>query len=297
MPPATRLRLTERDHELLDALGDHRFLSVPQAAALFFRSTQSAARRLRELTLAKLAVPVFMPVRPYARESTTVYALSARGATLLTPRHNGLRPRHLTSREQRSGLFLDHTLRRNDVRIALELLQESRKDFSLLAWQQNPDQVRSSAIVKIGTRNEARVTIVPDGVALVRVGGECQVLAVEIDMGTVPIPRMWKRYRAYWKWWRVGGTRVRYGPAPYRVLTLANSVKRRDALRQASVRAPERGNDGSRLFWHATLDAADLNAPERILGSVWHLATGKPSAPVPLFSSPSSFESPQLTSL
>lgn len=282
------LRLTARDLDLLDALGDYRFLSIPQVCALFFPSAQAAGRRLRELAAKKLAVPVFMPVRPYSRESQVVYGLGARGANQLTARHNGLRPRHLTSREQRSGLYLDHTLRRNDVRIALDLLQTKHPNFALMGWQQNPDAIRASAVVKIGARTEKRVPMVPDGLALVRVAGECQVLAIEVDMGTVPIERMWRRYRAYWKWWHTGGARLRYGPAPYRVLTLANSAKRAEALRVSAARAPERGSQGSKLFWFATLDQADITNPERILDAAWSVAATPAPPPQSLFSSPHS---------
>ncbi|MFZ5479091.1 MAG: replication-relaxation family protein [Myxococcota bacterium] len=273
--PKPSIRLTERDFDLLDALGDYRFLSVSQATALFFPSAQSAARRLRELVAARLAVPVFMPVRPHDRHSETVYALAGKGSVLLAPRHNGLRPRHLTAREQRSGLFLEHTLRRNDVRIALDLLQLQRDDFTQFAWQQNPDAVRASAVVKLGTRTEARVPIVPDGVALVRIGGEHHVLAIEIDMGTVPVVRMWRRYRAYWKWWRLGGPRLRYGPVPYRVLTLVPDEKRLKALMAAAVRAPEHLARGSRLFWFTTLDHASIAEPARLLGPVWRTASDR----------------------
>lgn len=271
--PTPRIRLTERDRDLLDALADYRFLTATQAAALFFPSEHSAARRLRELAQAKLAVPVFLPVRPWSRATETVYALAAKGAREITPRHNGMRPRHLTAREARSGLFLEHTLRRNDTRIALDLLQGVARSFALLGWQQNPDLVRSSAVVKVGMRSEARVPTVPDGVALVRAGDECHVLAIEIDMGTVPVERMWRRYRSYWKAWRLGSARLRYGPAPYRVLTLVPDNKRLASLRAAAIRAPERGSQGSRLFWFATLEHADITNPARLLGPVFEVAT------------------------
>lgn len=265
MPSRPSIRLTERDHDVLDALADYRFLSAPQAAALFFPSTPSAGRRLRELAQAGLAVTVFMPVRPWDRTTRTLYALSGRGARHLAPRHHGITPKHLTTREQRSGLFLAHTLARNDVRIVLENLTRLRPDFSLLAWHQAPEDVHSSAVIRVGVRAVARVPAVPDGVALCRVAGECQVLAIEIDMGTVPLTRMARRYRAYWKAWRGGTPRIRYGPVPYRVLTVANSDKRAETLRKTAARAPEHGRPGSRLFWFATLDDFNIEDPKRLL--------------------------------
>ena len=146
-----------------------------------------------------------------------------------------------------------------------------------------PDAVRASAVIKTGVRTQTRVTIVPDGLALVRVAGEHQVLAVEIDMGTVPVIRMWRRYRAYFAWWRLGSARLRYGPVPYRVLTLVPDAKRLESLRQAALRAPEKGTQGSRLFWFATLAAADIHAPERVLDPVWQVATRAPTPPQSLF--------------
>lgn len=281
--PISQLRLTERDYSLLDALADYRFLSVAQAAALFFPSAQSASRRLHELVKAKLAVTVFMPVRPYSRKTETVFGLSARGATFLTSRHNGLRPRHLTSREQRSGLHLDHTLRRNDLRACLDRLPDQLERFCLLAWQQNPDEVRATVRVRLRKRTDTPVTIIPDGVATVKLGSRCEVFAIEIDRGTVPVKSMWRRFRAYWKWWHDGHARVRHGPVPYRVLTLVPDEKRLLALAKAAALAPEKNAPGCRLFWFTLQDTADLVNPASLVGAAWRMATVPTSRPCPLF--------------
>lgn len=282
--PKQSLRLTERDHNLLDVLADYRFLSPAQASALMFRSPAAASDRLRKLVQANLLTSVFMPVRPTDRSHISVYALAAQGARLIAPRYGGVRPRHLTAREARSGLFLEHTLKRNDLRIAFERLTLADRRFSLLSWAQVPDQVRAAAMVTLGGRREFRIPMVPDGVATVRMNGACEVFAVEIDCGTVPVQRMWRRYRGYWKWWRTGGTAKRYGPVPYRVLTLAPDAKRLDALRKAAAQAPERGQQGSQLFWFALLSVCDLASPEGLLGPVWTTATLPESPPRVLFS-------------
>lgn len=266
------LRLTERDHNLLEALADYRFLSPGQAATLMFPSAQAASDRMRKLVTAGLLTSVFMPVRPTDRSHIQVYALACQGSRVIAPRFNGLRPRHLTAREARSGLFLEHTLKRNDFRIALERLTLEDRRFSLLAWQQAPDEVRASARITLGGRREYRVPMVPDGVAQVRMKGACEVFAIEVDCGTVPIERMWRRYRGYWKWWRTGGTAARYGPVPYRVLTLAPDPKRLDALRRAAARAPESGHQGSQLFWFAPLSISDPATPAAILEPIWTTA-------------------------
>lgn len=282
--PKQSLRLTERDHNLLEALADYRFLSPSQAATLLFPTPAAAQDRMRRLQKAGLLTSVFMPVRPTSRAHVSIFALASQGARMIAPRFNGLRPRHLTAREARSGLFLEHTLKRNDFRIALERLTLQDRRFSLLAWQQAPDQVRASARITLGGRREYRVPMVPDGVAQVRMKGACEVFAVEIDCGTVPIERMWRRYRGYWKWWRTGGTAARYGPVPYRVLTLAPDQKRLDALRKAAARAPESGHQGSQLFWFAPLSVSDPATPAAILEAVWTTAKLPRSEPATLFS-------------
>lgn len=273
MTRSVSLRLNERDLDLLDALADYRFLTALQAATVMFRTPGSITARLRSLVAAGLVVPVFMPVRPTDRSHVTVYALGAKGGRLIAPRHGGIRPRHLTAREARSGLFLEHTLKRNDFRLALERLSERDPRFSLLSWSQVPDQVRASAMITLGGRREFRVPMVPDGVAVVRMNGSCEVLAIEIDCGTVPVERMWRRYRGYWKWWRMGGPTKRYGAVPYRVLTLAPDVRRLAALQKAAARAPEKGHRGSKLFWFAPLAVASIDSPHALLDTVWTAAT------------------------
>jgi len=279
-PPS--LRLTERDQDLLAALGSHRFLSVPQVVALFFDSTSRAQTRLRQLHQGGLVIQVFVPVRPYDRKSHTVFALSARGARLLSELRGIPRPPHLCDSDRRSGLFLDHTLRRNDVRICLELLDRTLPGFQLLVWKQKPEEVRAGAVVQTGARKRERVPIVPDGFFAFRYLRQLHAFCLETDMGTVRLARMELRYKAYWKWWKEGGARRRFGPLPLRVLTMAPTDRRLDALRKAAMRAPEGGGRGSRLFWFAKLSAADLDGPEALLSPAWQVATPGCNAPEPL---------------
>jgi hypothetical protein len=270
-----------RDVEILTALGSYRFLSVPQAAALFFPSPAAAQARLHQLAKQGLALRVFMPVRPYDRTAHTIYALSARGAREVAARQEGVRPRHLTSREHRSGLFLDHTLRRNDLRVCLERLT-TMGDLELLYWRQAPDEVGMAAEVHDRGRT-VRVPAVPDGVAAFRRAGAIEVFIVEIDMGTVKRESMALRYRAYWRLSQDGTLRRRFGPVPIRVLTLTTTPLRREALRRGAVLAPDNGRKGSGLFWFGLVEQADLGNPARLLDSSWYVATALPTPPRALF--------------
>lgn len=269
----TALRLTPRDLDVLDDLAGYRFLSVPQVAALHFPSESAASERLRRLHAVGLATRVFMPVRSFDRSVATIYALAARGGALLAPRHDGSRPHHLTEREHRSALFLDHTLRRNDMRICLEVLNRSRRGFQLLSWRQAREEVRASAVVQLGRARAERVTIVPDGYFALLFRGQAMSFCLEVDMGTVAPDRMALRYRAYWTWWKAGGAARKYGPAPIRVLTMTTTTARLSTLRRLASAAPGPGRRSSNLFWFALLDRADIKKPGRLLDGGWCTAT------------------------
>lgn len=280
-----RLRPSERDMDVLTGLSDYRFLSIPQLTALYYPSKGSCEARMRVLFRSGLAHRVFVPARPYDRKTHTIYALSKAGAQVLGRTRHVPSPVHLSDRERRSALFLDHTLRRNDVRICLELLAREDPGFQLLTWRQRPEDIRSEATIRWGRRTE-RVPIIPDGYFAVRLGRDVQAFAVEIDMGTVSVERMEKRYRAYWKWHRSGGHRLRYGRAPLRVLTLTTTDAHLKALRDAAARAPETtASSGSGLFWFTRLDSADIELPETLLSPVWTVARPNPGPPRPLFDS------------
>ncbi len=270
------LRLTSRDLDTLSDLGDYRFMSIAQLAALHFPTEGAAQARLRRLVEGGLALKVYVPVRPYDRSAHTIYALSAKGARELADARGCKRPRHLSERERRSGLFLDHTLRRNDLRVCLELLQSMEPGFRLLIWRQAKDEVGTSARVRVGRGREQRVPIVPDGYFAVQIGAGFENFVVEIDMGTVRLDRMALRYKAYWKWWKAGGHKALYGPLPIRVLTLTTTPRRLEALRKAAMEAPMGGSTGSNLFWFACLECADIQSPEKLLTPVWTTAQKRP---------------------
>lgn len=269
---ATRsLRYTPRDLDVLDAMGEYRFLSIPQLQSLHFTSNGSAESRLRRLYEHGLVVRLYMPARPYDRRVHTIYGLSAKGARLLRERHEGVEPAHLSPKDERSALFLDHTLRRNDMRICLTLLSRQNPDFELVSWKQMPEEVKARTEVPEG-RDTARVTLVPDAVFVLRLGETRAAFAVEIDMGTVRVTSMAARYRAYWCWWRSGGPAKRFGPIPFRVLTLTTTEAHLTALKRVATEAPTTGRKGSGLFWFTLLSTLDLKHPESGLTSNWKVA-------------------------
>lgn len=278
--------VTERDLDVLDALAAYRFLSIPQLAVLFFPSRGAAEARLRRLHEASLVVRVFMPARPYDRRVHTIYALGGKGAQLLAPRHDGARPRHLTAREQRSALFLDHTLRRNDLRICLSKLSGlsgTNQGPTLINWWQTREDVRFSTRVRMTAVRSQRVTVIPDGSMVLSHGRDLSSYAVEIDMATVRLQSMALKYRTYWTWWKERNAHRRFHCTNFRVLTLTTTESRLAALKRVAQKAPLDSRAGSGLFWFALLAHADIEEPQKILAPVWTVArTRGPKDPLPL---------------
>lgn len=272
----------ERDRSVLEGLASYRFLSIPQLTTLFFPSRGAAEARLRRLLEHRLVTRVFLPVRPYSPKSCTIYALSRAGAMLLADRHDGVPPPSVSESDRRSGLFLDHTLHRSDVRICAELLQRQGR-WSVESWLQKPTDVRLAVAVETGKRKTTRVPIVPDGCLTVRRPDETANFDIEVDMGTVRLTRMALRYRAFWTAWKNGDLAKRHAPGSYRVLTITTTERRMQALRTAALRAPTHGRQGSGLFWFTTFDeAVDIDAPKRFLDAVWRVARVTDDRPKPL---------------
>jgi hypothetical protein len=281
---APRLRLTERDIQILQALGSYRFLSVPQLQALFFPSASSSERRMRELTEAGYVTRVFMPARPYDRQVHTIFALSPFGGRFLKDADGELDLQTVSESDKRTALFLDHTLRRNDVRVCLELLAREDPRIQLLTWKQRVEDVKT--VVRICTgRSVERVPLIPDGVFVLLVEGHTHGFAVEVDMGSVQLTRMERRYRGYWRWQKDHGPERRFGVDSFRVLTLTTTDRRLEALRKAAMKAPERRGSDSGLFWFARLVTADIEEPLTLLSPVWTTAVRRTGeTPRPLLS-------------
>jgi len=278
---ASPIRLTNRDYELLQILGSYRFLSSRQLSDLIFPSEDAATRRLRELRNHGLVHRVPVPVRSGDETPSAVWALKPAGAAYAATRMGGARPPSLRNAEERTGHFLEHTLGRNDIRIALERLGQIHPKFTLLSWRQEKKEVLRSAIVDFrgGPR---RVTFVPDGVAIVRVGRECQVLAIETDRATVKPKHMGVRYQAYWRYWRDGGAYRDYGSAPFRVLTLTTDPKHLARLEAVARKAPD-GRIGTKLFWFGLQKDIVTGRPEELLAPTWSVASRNPMRNQPLF--------------
>lgn len=132
--------------------------------------------------------------------------------------------------------------------------------------------MRRSVPLALKNGQVVQAAFIPDGVAILRVGHEVHVLAVEIDRGTVSPKRMALRYQAYFRYWKDGGARHDYGASAFRVLTITTSERWMLELEARARDAPP-GKSGSRLFWFAKSGDIDLKRPESVLDPIWSVAT------------------------
>lgn len=250
--------------ELLGALAEHELLAAHQLAALIGREATEVAPVLDRLARDR-QVRVLR-----AATGSTAYALAVRGARLLAEL-TGDEPTSVG--RSKSAAMLDHELVKNDLAVVLQLL-DAKGAIELLRWETARDALADAVHLMRGSRGE-RVALVADALAVIATPTGPTALLVEIDMGTVSASRMAKKYEGYAGWWRGGGPERRFGIRSLRVVTIAKHEARSARLRAAAVDAA--GTDAHRLFWFATADVLDPEAPERLL--THRFATAHPDAP------------------
>jgi len=278
MKKDTKIRISCRDLALFEALSSYRILSTSQVAVLFTPSYTAAQRLLRRLHNADTIIRVFEPIARSGSAKESVWALARRGAAELSRRNEIPLPSHLSEKDTRSNLFIDHTLARNDFRICFELLSKRGK-LELLDWKQSPDDIGFTVELRGPHGGIQRVPLVADGYVVVRCKGKTHHLLLESDMGTMSLKRMERKYRAYWKWWKNGGHKSEFDAGNMRILTVTSSYRRLDNLRRLAMSAPANGHNGSGLFWFSTLPHVDPNVPDEVLERVWWAALVKQSGP------------------
>lgn len=263
--------------DALALLARHRFATARQiaarldgdpvevAAACDVLVREGALRELRQSTLVTRdgAVPA--------------YALTPAGLSLVAVDHLTCRPR--ATRSLRSAFSLAHELLVNELGLALERLDQ-RRALRLLSW--TTARERLADVTFLAERGRVvRVPLVADALAVVEVRGERHGLLVEVDMSTVNVATMRKKYAGYHGWWAEGGPVRRFGLPATRVVTLAPAPRRLARLRSLAIEV--NGGRGSGLHWFLAHDAVDVAAPEKLLGACATIGRPMDEALRPLF--------------
>lgn len=236
-PDVARIRLTERDRWLLEALSKMRFLETGQLARLGFDGSRWAAtKRLRKLLDGGL---VRVWVRSLSEEN--VYSLAPRGAGILERdvEVSAPVPRGLDG-------HLDHLLAINQVRIAMALgLPEGDGE---LAWWRSDWEL-----------DRGRSRVVPDALFGVRWEEGERVFALEIENESRS-PRKFLRKVLGYSAMRHRGL---FGLSDVEILVVAKDVRWGDRYREAVGSVL-----GSVPVWFAALAEVE----EEAAGAIWRCA-------------------------
>ncbi len=250
--------------ELLAALAERDVLSRPQLSALLRRERSEVDSVVTALVARG---HVGQLVGDVTRE--TGLKLSRKGARYLAELTGTEAP---AVRGPRATTMLAHELMVNDLAVVTKLLDD-RGLVKLLDFETSRDVLADAVRVIRGNKTE-RIALVADARVVLDTPTGPTSLLVEIDMGTVSLARMRKRYEGYAAWWRAGGPGRRFGLRSLRLLTIANHKERAARLRETAAEIADSGSRG--LFWFASSDVLDLSAPERFLEPRFQTLDGGP---------------------
>lgn len=261
----------------LGAIGRHQYLTVRQVAALVESPVAEVVPVLDGLVAERLLVRLRPTSAITGREPDAAYALARGGARLLAASSGRSAPRVPNARK--SLYLLAHELARNELGVVLECLDRDRV-LRVLCWE--TARAKIADVVQVVDRGRVvRVPLVADALAVVDIGGKPSALLVEVDMGTVAIPRMRLKYAGYLAWWKAGGPLRRFGLRSLRVLTIAPNESRLARLREAAMEATE-GRSGG-LFWFGEHANVDTERPGRLLDAAWATTSARGGASRGLF--------------
>jgi len=245
----------------LDQLARHQFLTAAHLTVLSDDRTQDVAPMLGNLVARSL-------VNELQRGAgmASAYALSTRGARLL---HETGGPLVKAPNKRKSLFMLDHELALADVAVVFHRLHRSGL-IRLLRWEASRTQLGDSAWVR--WRGEhVRVPLVPDALAILEHDGRVEALLIEVDRGTVGIPRMSLKYAGFRQWWSEDGAQNRFGVRGVRVLTVAPGAHRLRRLQQSAHEST--GGHAGGLLWFITQDSFDIRAPSRLFSAPCFIAS------------------------
>jgi len=268
-PHPPTLQLTDRDLDILEAVGEYRFITREQLQRLFFTpaSASAAKRRLSLLYNHAFVERTHVPVRNAYGALRTVYSLDRGGAQLLARERRWEPAGDWRRRDgEREATFLDHTLDCNDVRVAFTLA--CRRHGHDLQWTDERELRRRNVVERIRGRDGDTVTLIPDAYFTIASGNAVDGFALEVDRGTVSERRMRARLAAYGSWAASGAYRQRLPAASFRVaFAVTDNGRGEDRLGRLKQLCEEVG--GGSLFWFIGrdgLDACVLDDP------VWQVA-------------------------
>lgn len=265
------MQLTDRDISVLRLVAEFRYATREQVEKLLFSPTTTSycKRRLSLLYHHAYLNRRFLPLRDAFGAARAYYTLDSRGANVLshafelTRRELDWRPRD----GRREPLYMEHTLRINDARVAIVLA--ARAGQTQLRWLDERELKRRAPQHRVPDPLQpgANITIIPDGYFTL---AERWSFALELDRGTVEETPFKRKVRGYGEWKLTGLYRQALGTHSLRVLFVVADA-RRDPDRLNRIRRWTEDANGGTMFWFAHLDSL---SPSSLLSAACWLVAG-----------------------
>ncbi|MBO6792094.1 MAG: replication-relaxation family protein [Dinoroseobacter sp.] len=281
-------KITERDVEIMRALGRYRYLSVSQIRRLFFPSsvdTQAANGRLRKL----FHSGYIHKAEPYSRlaqpQSEYIYLLDKKGAEYLAK--IGKAERSWRKGRDVKQAFLQHALDLSEFRINLELAL-SKQDVVYLDTFIPDFQMRSRAqdyasrhryelyTELVSPINRRSYVIYPDALIILKAERNGKVhdrlLFLEIDRGTHGLEKIREKVHGYYLYHAKGLHRpILENNTDFTVLFQTSSERRADNIREILA-----GYIGSERVW--VTDYAQVDETSILFAPIWKGVSGHPKS-------------------
>ena len=231
-------------------------LVVDREQAMIAAGFSSVARintRLLALTRAGLLRRFFLG---YGGVHKALYALSAKGALLAGVPLRG--PRRRQDEMLVADFSIQHQLRVNEVYCALKFKPIPVPQVKFERWLPFHHPLVEG------------LSLIPDGYVEFATPSGIDASFIEVDLGHEALSVWKEKTRHYLQFALSGVCQKQFGTDRFRVLVLANSLRRLNSIR-ATIAATTQ-----KIFWFATLDAVRDN---KFFGPVWLRPTGDTQQP------------------
>jgi hypothetical protein len=245
--------IQERDRHLLRELGVMRVIDREQAKIVAgFGSTTRANARLLALTRAGLLRRFFLGTT--AGGAKALYALSEKGARLVEVPETG--PRRRQDEAVVADFFIQHQLATNDMYCAVKYSTRMPAGIVFKRWMAFPK------------RPVPGLRVIPDGYVEIETQSGIVAAFLEVDLGHERL-RVWRdKVRNYLDLAVTGTFEREFKQHRFRVLVVANSERRLDAIRQVVLSATDK------IFWFTTFESIRCHG---IFAPIWHRPKDKDS--------------------
>jgi hypothetical protein len=233
-----------RDERVLREVALMRFADREQVKVVAgFHSTTRANARLLALVNAGLLRRFFQGTTAGGKKA--LYALSQKGARLVNLPYRGYR--HRNDELLVTNFFVAHQLAVNDV-------------YCLAKYSAGPEGVKCTRWLSFAENIAQGISLVPDGYC--EIAGQQSVISafLEVDLGNEGLAVWKEKTRNYLRYAATGVFQEQFGQKQFRVLVVANSESRIQAIRKVV-----RGFT-DKIFWFSTLDVLHH---EGLWGAVW----------------------------